>query len=123
MVQVTLVISFLGPTLTLTFLGEPWWDGWIIDFLRAKKAQEVTDFPSGIVSVPVVISEFEHTQDTGLIVAGTVGFTVGEEKGMFAPLVEAKHSWVLLLPKKSPITPYLTTGDKEKSVCSVCSLQ
>jgi len=87
-----------------------WWSGWMIDFLGAGRAENVTDFPSGTVSVPVNIFENGGPKDTGLIVAGTVGYKVEEQQEMFAPVVEAKQSWVLLLPKQSPITPYLTGG-------------
>jgi len=93
-----------------------WWSGWMIDFLGAGGAENVTDFQSGTVSVPVRIFQDGGPEDTGLIVAGTVGYKVEEEPGMFAPMVEAKQSWVLLLPQQSPITPYLTGGKGKRVV-------
>ena len=83
-----------------------WWSGWMIDFLMAGRAERPTDFKSGVVSVPVKIYDEvsgPRVEDTGKLVAGTVGYTVKE--GDRAPVVEAKHGWVLLLPIGSPITP------------------
>ena len=79
-----------------------WWSGWMIDFLMATGAGRPEAFQSGVVSVPVKISDNGVT-DMGKLVAGTVGYTVKE--GDRAPVVEAKHGWVLLLPIGSPITP------------------
>ena len=58
---------------------------------------------SGVVSVPLKLEDkVNHppVEDTGTLVAGTVGFTV--EDGP-TPIVEAKQGWVLLLPKGSPV--------------------
>ena len=105
-------------------LGESWWDGWIITFVRPRGPLGLKDFQSGIVSVPVSISEdTEDIEDTGLLVAGTVGYTVDEDPGMFAPVVEAKQSWVLLLPKQSPITPYLTGKERKTLKVSANSVK
>eukprot|EP00092_Neocalanus_flemingeri_P085556 GFUD01107661.1.p1 GENE.GFUD01107661.1~~GFUD01107661.1.p1 ORF type:complete len:425 (-),score=138.15 GFUD01107661.1:503-1777(-) len=95
-----------------------WWNGWMIDFLRAGRAENPRDFQSGTVSVPVHIFEDGGPEDDGLLVAGTVGYTVQEQEvaGGRAPVVEARQSWVLLLPKGSPITPYLTGGEGKRVV-------
>jgi len=93
-----------------------WWSGWMIDFLMAGDAEEPIHFKSGIVSVPLHIFEDGGPEDTGLLVAGTVGYDVKEIPGSHAPVVEAKQSWTLLLPKKSPITPYLTSGEGKRVV-------
>ena len=77
--------------------------GWIIDFLIASPAQTPKSFMSGVVSVPLKLEDkVNHppVEDTGTLVAGTVGFTV--EDGP-TPIVEAKQGWVLLLPKGSPV--------------------
>merc|ERR1711962_611638 len=82
------------------------WSGWMIDFLMAGEAHGPEDFKSGVVSVPVKIYDVlsgPPVEDTGKLVAGTVGYTVKE--GGRAPVVEAKQGWVLLLPVGSPITP------------------
>merc|ERR1711962_1087848 len=82
------------------------WSGWMIDFLMAGEAHGPEDFKSGVVSVPVKIYDVlsgPPVEDTGKLVAGTVGYTVKE--GGRAPVVEAKQGWVLLLPVASPITP------------------
>merc|ERR1712114_34614 len=76
-----------------------WWSGWMIDFLMAGRPAGPRDFKSGVVSVPVKIYDVLSgplVEDTGKLVAGTVGYTVKE--GDRAPVVEAKHVWVLLLP-------------------------
>jgi len=93
-----------------------WWSGWMIDFLMAGEAQKIAHFKSGIVSVPLKIFENGGPTDTGLLVAGTVGYDVKEVEGSHAPVVEAKQSWTLLMPKGSPITPYLTSGEGKRVV-------
>ena len=81
-----------------------WWSGWMIDFLMAGKAENPQDFQSGVVSVPLKITDEifgPPVSDTGELVAGTFGYTV--EEGEQAPVVEAKQGWLLLLPKGSPV--------------------
>ena len=85
--------------------GRKWWDGWMPEFLMAGQAEKPKDFPSGVVSVPVHISDDRGPEDTGILVAGTVGFTV--EEGGRAPVVAARQGWGLLLPRGSPIPPLL----------------
>ena len=90
----------------------------MIDFLRAGRAEKPTDFQSGTVSVPVHIFD-GGLKDDGLLVAGTVGYSVQKEQGVArgrAPVVEARQGWVLLLPKQSPITPSLTRGKGKRVV-------
>jgi len=86
-----------------------WWSGWMIDFLNAGSAEKFKDFPSGVVSVPLKITD-ESVHDTGELIAGTFGFTV--HKGERAPVVQAKQGWALLLPKGSPLIARL----RKKSV-------
>jgi len=94
-----------------------WWDGWFIDFIHSgEEPSEPTDFQSGTVSVPVHIFENGGLKDDGLLVAGTVGFTVKVDENYQAPVVEANQAWVLLLPKNSPITPYLTDGKLKRNI-------
>lgn len=83
-----------------------WWDGWMIDFLMAGKAEKPQNFQSGVVSVPVKIDDNNRdgVSDTGRLVAGTVGFTVEEGKEG-RPVVQARQGWGLLLPLGSPISP------------------
>ena len=91
----------------------------MIDFLRAGRAEKPQDFQSGTVSVPVHIFEDGEIEDDGLLVAGTLGYTVRKEQEVAqgrAPVVEARQSWVLLLPKGSPITPSLTGGKGKRLV-------
>jgi len=96
-----------------------WWSGWMIDFLKSGGAETPSHFQSGTVSVPVHIFEDGGPADDGLLVAGTVGYTVEDNQGEMArhaPVVEAKQGWVLLLPLQSPITPYLTGGKGKRTV-------
>ena len=91
----------------------------MIDFLKAGGAQQPSDFQSGTVSVPIHIFEDGGPADDGLLVAGTVGYTVEDNQGEMvghAPVVEAKQGWDLLLPVQSPITPYLTGGKGKRIV-------
>ena len=53
-----------------------WWSGWMIDFLMSDKAEKPKDFQSGVVSVPLVLRTHYGLEDTGTLVAGTLGFTV-----------------------------------------------
>ena len=81
-----------------------WWSGWMIDFLMAEPAEHPRDFQSGVVSVPLTLIDrvfCPPVEDTGTLIAGTIGFTV--EEGPRAPVVQAKQGWALLLPKGSPV--------------------
>ena len=62
------------------------------------------------MSVPLMIQDLNGipVKDTGLLLAGTVGFTV--EDGAGVPVVSAKQGWCLLMPKGSPVTPRLRAG-------------
>jgi len=72
---------------------------------------EPNDFPRGLVSVPLKIEDTTNEPaviDTGILVAGTVGFTVEEGE---RPAVVARQGWTLLLPVGSPVTPRLRGED------------
>jgi len=88
------------------------WSGWFPEFLMAKGAiSDPKDFPRGLVSVPLIIEDTNNkpaVSDTGILVAGTVGFTVEEGKW---PAVVAKQGWTLLMPVGSPVTPRLRGED------------
>jgi len=84
------------------------WNGWIIDFLMAGKAETPLNFKSGVVSLPVVITETlqgPKVTDTGHLVAGTLGFKIQDGKKGKPPSVEAVQGWALLMPKGSEVTP------------------
>ncbi|CAL4124100.1 unnamed protein product, partial [Meganyctiphanes norvegica] len=86
------------------------WSGWFPYFLGCRdQPKGPNDFPSGLVSVPLHIEDQNnnpHVKDDGLLVAGTLGFTVSEENNE-TPVVEPHHTWSLLLPVNSPVTPRL----------------
>lgn len=81
-----------------------WWTGWMVDFLMAGRAEGPQDFQSGLVTVPVKITD-DPVSDTGRVVAGTVGFLV--EEGVERPVVVPQQVWGLVMKKGSPITPLL----------------
>ncbi|CAL4066723.1 unnamed protein product, partial [Meganyctiphanes norvegica] len=86
------------------------WSGWFPEFMGCRsKPDRPDDFPSGLVSVPLHIEDhnnFPIVKDDGLLVAGTLGFTVCAEDNE-TPIVEPHHTWSLLLPINSPLTPRL----------------
>ena len=83
-----------------------WWTGWMAEFLRPD-TNTPADFPSGIVSVPVLLQE-GLWEDNGILVAGTAGYTI-EESIYNRPSVKAEHGWSLLLPKNSPMKHIITS--------------
>ena len=80
------------------------------EFLRPD-TNRPTDFPSGVVSAPMVVKGGAY-EDTGILVAGTAGYTI-EESTYNRPSVKAEHGWGLLLPKDSP----MTTTKRKRSDC------
>ncbi|CAL4121036.1 unnamed protein product [Meganyctiphanes norvegica] len=92
-----------------------WWSGWLPEFLGCEnKPEGPNDFPSGLVSVPIHIEDqinFPPVKDDGLLVAGTLGFTVSTSENTDTPVVEPHSAWSLLLPVNSPVTPRLKTSN------------
>ena len=86
-----------------------WWSGWMAEFLRPDTDRPV-DFTSGVVSVPLVLIGGRY-EDTGNLVAGTVGYTI-EESTYNRPSIKTEHGWGLILPKDSPLTPIIV-GEKK----------
>jgi len=85
----------------------PHWEGWFPRFLGANSHQpyKADDFPSGLVYTPIKISDGNTpppVEDTGIFVAGTLGFTI-QEGGNGPPIVEPNQIWNLLMPEGSPI--------------------
>jgi len=92
--------------------GREWWSGWFPEFLKASEEMSVpSEFPRGLVSVPLKIEDIDHS-DTGILVAGTAGFTV--EEGKRAPAVVARQGWALLMPVGSNLTSRLRGEHLEK---------
>jgi len=101
------------------------WSGWFPYFLGAnapppsadggesvyyssKEPADPADFPSGLVEVPLKITDGNGSppvKGDGLLVAGTLGFTV-DRVGKY-PAVQPTQVWSLLLPKS-------TTGQELK---------
>ena len=81
------------------------------EFLRPD-TNRPADFPSGVVSVPLVLIDNEDSpfaiEDNGILVAGTAGYTI-EESIYNRPSVKAEHGWSLLLPKNSPMKHIITS--------------
>ena len=83
------------------------WAGWLSEFFMYNGYNAI-DYSCGIASIQVKIID-DHirpfVEDTGLLVAGTVGFIV--EEGERLPVVSAKQGWCLLMPQGSALTPRL----------------
>jgi len=93
------------------------WSGWFPYFLGAnapppaadggesrsyssREPADPADFPSGLVSVPLKIKDQNNSppvEGEGLLVAGTLGFTVGNI-GKY-PTVQPNQVWSLMTPK------------------------
>jgi len=89
-----------------------WWSGWFPEFLMVGgDMSNPENFPRGLISVPLKITDKVNNAvtDKGILVAGTVGFTV--EEGERAPAVVARQGWTLLMPVGSPVTPRLRGED------------
>ena len=111
--------------------AKQWFDGWFTEFLGCKNEPEgLNDFQSGLVTVPVHISD-AHTccQDKGLLIAGTLGFTVRESKNdLEYPIVSTNHTWSLLLPVDSPLSATFKSKlkdpeDDNEPKCMGCGLK
>ena len=76
----------------------------MIDIMMAGEAEGPQDCQSGLVTVPVKITD-GPVSDTGRLVAGTVGFLV--EEGGDRPVVVPQQVWGLVMKKGSPIIPLL----------------
>ncbi len=77
------------------------WSGWIItEFLGEHGIEKVTNFKSGLVSVPMKVTDAAtgHSEDSALI-AGIAGYKV-DPSGKI-PAVEAHHGWSMLLEPNS----------------------
>lgn len=92
--------------------GQTCWSGWFPGFLGCSNRPDGPgDFPSGLVSAPLHIENTNYQptlNDSGLLIAGTLGFTVIDkpEKNE-TPRVEPNHIWSLLMPINSPLTKFL----------------
>lgn len=87
-----------------------WFSGWFPEFLGCNNNPEgPNDFPSGLVTVPLHIEDKNNSppvEDDGLLVAGTLGFTISAGNND-TPVIEPHNTWSLLLPENSPVTPRL----------------
>ena len=77
--------------------------GWITQFMEGtKKRLQTFEFSSGLVTVPLTITDPSGVKDTSALVAGMLGFTVHEEGTSQVPSVRPFQGWCLLLPEGSP---------------------
>ena len=77
--------------------------GWITQFMEGtKKRLQTYEFSSGLVTVPLTITDPSGVMDTSALVAGMLGFTVHEEGTSQPPSVRPFQGWCLLLPEGSP---------------------
>ena len=112
----------LDDLLLLTFPGKPdkkWWNkiiqyegaersgdvpgyiGWLSEFVEGARKVGVDSGTSGLVSVPLkIISPDGVEEDTAILVAGMLGFTLHEDD---VPVVQPFQGWSMLLPEHSPL--------------------
>ena len=108
--------------LLATYQGEPdkdWWSriistipyasgihapggGWITEFMEGSQNVKARNFSSGLVKVPLTITDPSGVEDTAALVAGTLGFTVHEDTTDGVPSLKPFQGWCLLLPENSP---------------------
>ena len=108
--------------LLATYQGEPdkdWWSriistipyasgihapggGWITEFMEGSQNVKARNFSSGLVKVPLTITDPSGVEDTAALVAGTLGFTVHEDTTGGVPSLKPFQGWCLLLPENSP---------------------
>ena len=77
------------------------WTGWFVtDFLGLEGIKDITDFKTGLVSVPMKVIDgvTGHEEDSALI-AGIAGYKIDTTGKV--PSVEAHHGWVMLLEADS----------------------
>ena len=83
--------------------GAPELKGWfMVDLLNIPKANNISDAPSGLVTVPMIITD-GRSEEKSAIVAGMVGYKFHENdedaKNIYS--LEPVHGWSLLLEKNS----------------------
>jgi len=84
--------------------GAPELKGWfMVDFLNIPDANDISDAPSGLVTVPMTITDGANEEQSA-IVAGMVGYKFHEkddddEKKVYS--LEPVHGWSLLIEKNS----------------------
>ena len=84
--------------------AKQWFSGWFPEFLGCNNDPSgINDFPSGLVTVSIKIRDGPTYEDDGLLIAGTLGFTVKKSKDVEYPIVCTNHTWSLLLPVDSPV--------------------
>ena len=83
----------------------------------------INDFPSGLVTVSIKIRDGPTYEDDGLLIAGTLGFTVKKSKDVEYPIVCTNHTWSLLLPVNSPLSARFNSSKlntPEDAECLMC---
>lgn len=77
--------------------------GWITKFITGiENRNGHSNFPCGLVSVPLTIADPSGVLDTGILAAGTLGFTIHENTSGGVPSVQPFQGWSLLLAEDSP---------------------
>jgi len=82
--------------------GQSEFKGWfMVDLLNIHDAENIGNAPSGLVSVPMKVTDGQLTEDSA-VVAGMVGYNYYEATGTTGlekyPALEPVHGWSLLLP-------------------------
>merc|ERR1712083_1101105 len=71
------------------------WDGWLVEFLNGNKSQELRDIASGLLTVPMQVSNvmFNVTYMSTLV-AGQIGFELHDER---TAVVEPFAGWTMIV--------------------------
>merc|ERR1711997_774346 len=82
--------------------GQSEFKGWfMVDLLNIYDAENIGNAPSGLVSVPMKVTDGQLTENAA-VVAGMVGYNYYEATGTTGlekyPALEPVHGWSLLLP-------------------------
>jgi len=81
--------------------GQTKLQGWfMVDLLNVANAKNISDAPSGLVSVPMTITD-GHNEEQAAVVAGMIGYKLHIGDQTRVPTVEPLHGWSLLLEPNS----------------------
>jgi len=92
--------------------GQSEFKGWfMVDLLNIPNAENIGNAPSGLVAVPMSITDGQLTEEAA-VVAGMVGYNY--YPGEKYPILEPVHGWSMLLEPKSSFRPDMEEWNKCK---------
>jgi len=91
--------------------GQSEFKGWfMVDLLNIHNAENIGNAPSGLVAVPMTVTDGQLTEDAA-VVAGMVGYNYYETADY--PTLEPVHGWSMLLEQDSFFRDELVDWDEE----------